>query len=507
MRFWQAIDPVLGQPAQAVGTGDAAQVELPRTLTEEITRTFSDPTVQNKATTYLTELLHSPTVTRLEVLHNYSWVLVISFLVTLAATPIMRRLAVSHGVIDRPNEARKIHRQPIAYLGGAAVFIGMMAGIFYAMVATMVPALMGFHPSRYAEAELGTFTHAAVPASILLGMTVITLVGLIDDVTGISPRVKIAGQLFAAAALSVENVGVQVAAGVLVPIAKALGIATVFSQGYETILFHIPLPISIGGTSDIPVNVVYWIGTGVIAFFVLGACNASNLIDGLDGLLTGVTGIASAGLLVLALGLAIVDDGPRDAQRLVLCMALLGACLGFLPHNFNPATIFLGDCGSLLMGFTTIVIVLSLGDTGKTQLVVAGLIIYAIPLIDTTLAIIRRKMAGKKISDADSDHLHHMLKRSLGVKGAALTLYGIAAGFATLGVLVSLGRARVIYVLALILAAYIGVIAIKIARRKAIEDQAAAFDEKKPAIVPASPVPNAPEAPPPAAVVPIQRSA
>src|SRR5690606_10909599 len=116
----------------------------------------------------------------------------------------------------------------------------------------------------------------------------------------------------------------------------------------------------------IPVDIIYWAGAAIIALFVLGACNASNLIDGLDGLVTGTTAITTAGLLIVALSLAAIDDGPRDGQRIVLCMALLGACLGFLPHNFNPATIFLGDCGSLLLGFATIVVVLTLGDTGKT---------------------------------------------------------------------------------------------------------------------------------------------
>ncbi|MEL6797273.1 MAG: hypothetical protein AAFO89_10695, partial [Planctomycetota bacterium] len=108
---------------------------------------------------------------------------------------------------------------------------------------------------------------------------------------------------------------------------------------------------------------------------------------------------------------------------------------------------------------------------GKTHLVIAGLVIYAIPIIDTTLAIVRRKLAGKSFSEADADHLHHMLKRSLGVKGAVFTLYGIGIGFAALGVAASFGRARLVYALILIFASYIGVTAIKIARRKAIEQQ------------------------------------
>jgi len=173
-----------------------------------------------------------------------------------------------------------------------------------------------------------------------------------------------------------------------------------------------------------------------------------------------------------------IDDGPRDSQRIVLCLALLGACLGFLPHNFNPANIFLGDAGSLMMGFCTCAIILTLGDTGKSFLVVAGVIIYALPIIDTSLAIVRRKMEGKSISSADDQHLHHMLKRALGVKGAVLALYGIAGSFAVLGASITLLRARFIYVLALIVASFIGVTAIKIARKKAIEAAAAAYDAK-----------------------------
>src|SRR5690606_3433447 len=158
--------------------------------------------------------------------------------------------------------------------------------------------------------------------------------------------------------------------------------------------------------------------------------------------------------------------------RIILCLALLGACLGFLPHNFNPATIFLGDCGSLLLGFTTIVIILTLGDRGQTHLVVAGLIIFAIPIIDTVLAIVRRTMAGQSLSEALHQHLHHILRRALGVKGAVFALYGIGARFTGLGIALSLGRARVVYAITAVFAAFIVVTAIKIARRKQIEEQA-----------------------------------
>jgi len=397
---------------------------------------------------------------RLDIFHGYMGVFIVAFLVTLVATPIMRRLAIANGVIDRPNDPRKVHKAPVAYLGGVAVFLGILAGVGYSYVAA---------GSALPLIESHVFSQQPVPFSVLAGLMLIMLAGLGDDVFGMSPRIKIAMQLVAAAALALEDVGVKVAQGVLGPIGALIG--------NERLLYTITapewMPFLDPGSQMFQLDLIYWAGTAIIAIFILGACNASNLIDGLDGLCSGVTAIAAAGLLVIALTLAVQNDGPLDSSRLVLCLCLLGACMGFLPHNFNPATIFLGDAGSMLLGYTTIVIVLTLGDTGKTPLVVAGLIIYSLPIIDTTLAIVRRKMTGRSMSDADDQHLHHMLKRALGVKGAVFTMYGIAASFAALGVLISLGRARVAYAIALVIAAYIVVTAVKMARRSLIEAEAA----------------------------------
>lgn len=415
----------------------------------------------------------SDVISRLEIVQGYAGVFLVAFLLTLLATPLMRMLATAHGVIDRPSEARKVHRVPVAYLGGAAVFLGILGGVLYSYAADKVNGLIDFHPSDHLL--YGILRHP-VPPSVLLGMTVIMLTGLIDDVVGVSPRVKLGGQLVAAAALAIDDVGVKLAAGVLIPLFRALGFSTTMVNDAPTIILSIPLPFEVFGHGSIPFDVVYWFGTALIGILVLSFCNASNLIDGLDGLLTGTTAISSAGLLIIALGLAMVDDGPRDAQRIVLCLALLGACMGFLPHNFNPASIFLGDAGSLLMGYMVCVIILTLGDTGQTPLVAAGLIVYAVPIIDTSLAIVRRKLERKSISAADDQHLHHMLKRSLGVKGAVLMLYAMAGSFAALGVAVTFFRGRVAYLLAMVLASYIGVTAIKIARRRHVEEQALARD-------------------------------
>ncbi|MEO1129579.1 MAG: MraY family glycosyltransferase [Planctomycetota bacterium] len=395
----------------------------------------------------------------LDIFHGYIAVFAVAFLVTVCATPIMRRLAIANGIVDNPSEARKVHRVPVAYLGGVAVFLGILAAIAFSFYGPMLPSsIFAEHASRF---ELDP-----VPFSILLGITVITITGLWDDVFGLDPRLKIAGQLLAAAALALDEVGVRVAEGVLAPVGELIG------RKDLTWFIDLPFSLPLFGTNQIEIDVIYWTGTAIIAVFVLGACNASNLIDGLDGLLSGVTAIAAGAFLIIALYMAAGDSHERDMARIVCCLALLGACLGFLPHNFNPASIFLGDCGSLLLGYMSIVIILMLGQTGETHLVVAGLIIYSIPIIDTVLAIVRRKMSGQPMSAADDQHLHHMLKRALGVKGAALTLYAIGTVFGVLGIWLTFGRVRVIFTIAMVIAAFIGVTAVKIARRQVIEAEA-----------------------------------
>lgn len=408
-----------------------------------------------------------PTQSLLEIFNSYIFVFLISFVVTVSVTPLLRRLAIVNGIVDSPSDSRKSHKLPVAYLGGVGVYIGVLAGIAFSYIAyAMLPeSIFGFHESKFLDPDMYGEGFRLVPLSIILGMTLIAVTGLIDDVVGLDPRLKIVGQLLAAAALAMQDVGTKVASGVMTPIGRLVG--------NDELLYYIPLPTDIpilAPTGSIEIDIVYWVGTAIIAVFVLGACNASNLIDGLDGLLSGVTAIAAAGLLVMALLLAQSDDGSLDAARIVIALALLGGCLGFLPHNFNPATIFLGDCGSLLLGYLSIVLVLSMGDTGRTHLVVAGLIIYAIPIIDTALAIVRRKLAGKPLSVADDQHLHHQLKRAFGVKRAVLILYGLGIVFAALGVWLSEGRVRVVFTIAIVFASFIGVTAVKIARRQAIEE-------------------------------------
>ncbi len=384
-------------------------------------------------------------LTAVGLLNAYVPIFAIAFLVSLLATPLVRRFAVSHGIVDRPDAVRKLHAFPIAYLGGIAIFAAVVAGVFTSYLLSE-PLVVRFEP---------------VPIAVLVGVLAIAFTGLADDVWGFDPRLKIAGQLVAAAALAVQDVGVRVAEGLLAPL---LGEASV-------------VLLDFGGVGLTNQDVFYWLGTAIVAIFVLGGCNAANFLDGLDGLLSGTVAIMAIGFLAISITMA-VAGGATSAEdslagsRIVLSLALFGAVLGFLPYNFNPAVIFLGDCGSLLLGYLCAVLILMFGDEGNTHLVLAGLIVFSVPIIDTALAILRRRLAGVSMAIADTNHIHHQLRRSLGgVKRAVFAIYGITAAFTAIGftlawmVLETIVRFRVIYAAAAVLFGFIAAFAFKAARR------------------------------------------
>lgn len=379
-------------------------------------------------------------------LNSYAPVFLIAFATTLLATPVIRHMAVGLEIIDKPDRTRKLHAYPIAYLGGFAVFLGVLAAIGYSH--TMTEGFGGIY--------------LPVPVSVVIGLLAITFTGLADDAWGWAPRLKIAGQLVAAAALAVQDIGTRVAEGAL---------ANTIGPSNETLLQFGSMAIANG-------TLYYWIGTALIALFVLGGCNATNLIDGLDGLLSGTVAIMMVGFLVISLMMATAMPAPDafqslDGARIALSLATLGAVLGFLPWNFNPAVIFLGDCGSLQLGYLSVVVILMFGEQGHTHLVLAGLIIFALPIMDTSLAILRRKLAGVPFSTPDSNHIHHQFKRTMGsVKGAVIALYGVVTIFTILGVTIAalriygLIRVQIIYAVAIVLFGSIAAMAIKSARRQ-----------------------------------------
>lgn len=399
-------------------------------------------------------------------LYHYLPVLYVSFIVAVIATPIMRAIARNTGVVDRPDEPRKQHKKPVAYLGGIAIFLAVVSGIIVSYLYIQSPTV--FQP---------------FPMVILVGMVAIGLTGLADDVFEYwDPWWKVAGQLVAAAAMAQQGVGTRVAEGFI----RGLGVPESVCN-YPIVEAGLLLPD--------PITLTYISGVIIIVIFVLGACNAANLLDGLDGLLSGTVAITCIGLVAISvmIALSMTSSNIENIQshlsqnmflnnrgagitligaNIVLGLAVLGAVVGFLIYNFNPASIFLGDSGSLLLGYLCIVMVLMLGEQGQTFIVVAGIIVFALPILDTLLAIIRRKLAGKAMSDPDSNHIHHIIKRKvISVKITVLLLYGISFVFCILGVALAWAhitgaiRAWVIYLVAIILFGGISLFALKAARR------------------------------------------
>ena len=403
----------------------------------------------------------------LTLLLHYFPVLITAFVVAVIATPIMGAIARKTGIVDRPNEARKLHTKPIAYLGGVAIFFAVLAGILASYFLLKSPSI--FQP---------------FPIVIVVGMLAIGLTGLADDVFEYwDPWWKVAGQLVAAAAMAQQGVGTRVAEGFM---RGVLGIP-------ESICNY-PL-VEAGSFMADPITLTYISGVIIIVIFVLGACNAANLLDGLDGLLSGTVAITCVGLIAISILIALNMTEPNlisiqehlsqnlflnnkgngitlIGANIILGLSTLGAVLGFLVYNFNPASIFLGDSGSLLLGYLCIVMVLMLGEQGQTFIVVAGLIVFALPILDTLLAIIRRKLAGKSMADPDSNHIHHIIKRKLiSVKKTVFVLYFIAAIFCLLGGVLAWAhitgaiRAWVIYLVAIFIFGGISLIALRAAQK------------------------------------------
>ena len=392
-----------------------------------------------------------------EVLSPYMWVFLAAFAVTFLVTPIMRKLALANGIVDWPDLKRKAHAEPVAYLGGVAIFLGWF-------VAVLIANFLEPH----VNAKTGSPASIAFPPSILLGAAIITLVGLIDDVYGISPRVKVGGQLLAAALLASETVGTKLIAGIIISVAGVMGLDPYAIPGF--------------GAEQVWMDPSYWLGTLFLMVLVLGGCNAINLIDGLDGLASGVTGIAALFFGVISVALAMGVYGINgayspfeyDPVRIVMCLAILGAVLGFLPYNFNPANIFMGDTGSLLLGYLSVTVVLLLAEKGDPTIVMAGLIVLALPILDTSLAIVRRKTRGQPIFSPDNQHLHHQLKRAgCSVKQAVLVLYGAAALFGLVGSSLIFLRLRYAGTIFMVIFAFIIVMAYKVGHRQHLASLAA----------------------------------
>ena len=259
--------------------------------------------------------------------------------------------------------ARKVHTHVIPRLGGLAIYIGFMAAVLFCV--PLHHELIG----------------------MLLGCTAIVAIGIWDDICNIPARVKLVGQIAAAC--------IPVAFGIQIewltnPFGDILGLPEVIA---------VPLTI----------------------FWIIGFTNTVNLIDGLDGLAAGVAFIASISMFLLAVNL-------NQFLPALIIVSMAGAALGFLQYNFNPAKIFMGDTGSMLLGYTLAVsAVLGLVKTAATVALVVPIIALGLPILDTTFAIIRRRMSGVPIFQPDKGHLHHrLLALGMTQKQAVLIMYFVS---------------------------------------------------------------------------------
>jgi len=324
----------------------------------------------------------------------------IAFAVTLIATPLAAFLARRLGIMDFPDQRLKPHARPTPYLGGAAVCLGWSAALVFALVAI---------PDR-------VDTYVLVP--IVLGGVAMSALGLLDDLHELPPVARIA-----------------LGAAVIVLVMVFTGVADQLATSFLSHLHIRLLP-------SITISVSFLLGL----FIVLGACNSANLIDGLDGLCAGVTAIISLGFLAIAAYLAIEQySREANALRLVMALAMIGASLGFLPLNFNPAKIFLGDSGSMLLGYNCGIMILLFDERGQLRWMLGGLMVFGLPIFDTGLAIIRRWRSGRPIFMGDRSHFYDQLvDRGMSVRKVVLISYLLAAFYAALGCTVIWLRLRYI---------------------------------------------------------------
>lgn len=390
-----------------------------------------------------------------DVLAPYIYVFMAAFLVSFLFTPLMRRVASHYGIVDKPDGNRKIHREPVAYLGGVAVFLGWLVGLASSQRVTVHGENLMVGPH---------LLHPHVPFPLVLGAILIVLVGLVDDVKGVRPWQKILGQVIAAGLLIWGGIGRGVTKWVIVSVDERL----------QLLVNH----VRVDHLMYIPEWTILVSSVALTVAIVVFCCNAANLMDGLDGLCGGVTAIIAAGYVFLALHIATGGDGNTanlDGTRVVIALALLGGVLGFVPYNFNPASIFMGDAGSMFLGFAAAVMMLMMGEV-QSKWLLAAIVMFALPILDTSLAFVRRYVNKRPFFSADKHHIHHQfLNRGLSVKQTVLFLYASAIIFVLLGAGIAETRTRYAVAIYLVLFGCIVVAAFKMGM---VHEKAFVFEKK-----------------------------
>ncbi len=333
------------------------------------------------------------------ILREYWPVGAVSVAVALAVTPICRAAALRWKFVDRPDDFLKPHGRPIPYLGGVAICAGWLSGIATALC----------------------IDPAAVRPGLMLGIALAglatMLVGLFDDLRVMPPTVKLACNVLVAAMLLFLGLGDDIIQVTLAVTGSRIGPG----ERWLELAYSVPITVII----------------------VVGASNATNVIDGLDGLCAGVLGIISVGFLVLACHLRGYLDSPVATERVVLALAMLGGAVGFLPYNLNPARIFMGDAGSMLLGLNAAVLLLLFAEEQKIRWMMGAVMVFGLPVGDMFLAMVRRWRNGRRLMQGDRSHFYDQLvDRGLTVRQTVALSYALATFMVAVGVSVIVVRTR-----------------------------------------------------------------
>lgn len=329
--------------------------------------------------------------------------LIVALAISFVTTPAVKLFAQKVGAIDVPNEERRVHDHPIPRLGGLAIFIAFLLSV-----------VLFVDVDRQVQ-------------GILLGAVVVVIVGVIDDIMPLPALLKLVVQI-AAALIAVFH-------GVVIEI---ISNPNIFSPSEYLVL----------GAMSIPITVIW----------IVAITNSVNLIDGLDGLAVGVSAIASVTMLVIAIVFA-------EKNVAVMLAALTGACIGFMPYNLNPAKIFMGDTGALLLGF--VLSTVSIIGLFKFYAIISFAVPFlalGLPIFDTAFAFCRRLFTGKNPMAPDRGHFHHrLIDMGLSQKQAVAILYSVSAilGLAAVVITTSGEIKAIILVIAFALAIAIGAFVMK----------------------------------------------
>jgi UDP-GlcNAc:undecaprenyl-phosphate/decaprenyl-phosphate GlcNAc-1-phosphate transferase len=302
---------------------------------------------------------------------------------SLALTPLVGRRAVAWGAVDVPDNRRRIHKKATPRLGGVAIFLA------FALTLAVAPFL-STSVGEYLAARWGAVAALVLPAALVF------LFGVYDDFREASVPLKLLVQTAAAAALYYCGYGIS----------------------------NLSLPF--GGNWELPL----YLSFPVTWLWVVGLTNAFNLIDGMDGLAAGASGFA-----MLSIFLAALAQGNQVVA--VLAVVLIGAVIGFLHYNFHPASIFMGDSGSMLLGFMAAALSLAGSNKGTTVVAIAiPLVSFGLPVAEVGLSLARRFIGGHSLFKGDRAHIHHkLLERGLSQRQAVILLYAVCAGFSLFGLL------------------------------------------------------------------------